>query len=140
MKWLVVFQANSSTYPASDPKRPATGHLALGNAYYHGKKYKEGARVFADAIDIDSEIAQAWTGLARCQKANREFKNAAESYEAAIQLEDDQPDLHLIVGIIYHENLKKYQSALDHYEAYVTLGGADPVVEKWMEECREKIK
>jgi tetratricopeptide (TPR) repeat protein len=97
-------------------------------------------QVFEDAIDADPEVVQAWTGLARCQKALRQFKEAAESYEAAIELEPEEPDLHLITGIIYQENLKKYQEALDHYEAYIQLGGADPVVEKWMEECREKLK
>jgi len=115
--------------------------INIGNAYYHGKKFKEGARAFSTVIDLDSEIPHAWTGLARCQKSNRQYKDAAESYEAALQLlEEPAPDLHLITGIIYHENLKNYKSALEHYEAYVIQGGADPVVEKWMEECREKLK
>lgn len=115
--------------------------INLGNAYYNGGKSKDGAKCFSDVIDLDASMPYAWTGLARCQKENRQYKEAAASYEAALELiEDPAPDLHLITGIIYHENLKDYKSALEHYEAYVIQGGADPVVEKWMEECRDKLK
>ena len=122
-----------------DPENPEYA-LNLGNAYYNAGKFKEGAKVFSDIVDYAPDIVGAWTGLGRCHRALRQYKEAAEAYEKALEIDPEQPDLHLIAGIIHHENLKNYQRALDHYTEYIRLGGEDPVVQQWIDEVTKKIK
>jgi tetratricopeptide (TPR) repeat protein len=122
-----------------DPENPEYA-LNLGNAYYNAGKFKEGAKIFSDIVDYATDIVDAWTGLGRCYRALRKYKESAEAYEAAIEIDPEDPDLHLIVGIIHQENLKNYQAALDHYKEYIRLGGEDPLVQGWIDEVAKKIK
>ena len=80
-----------------------------------------------------------WTGLGRVLNQLKKYKEAVAAYEKAIELAPDQADLHLIAGVVYQEQLKQYQEALDHYNEYLRLGGADPVVQDWITECQKKL-
>jgi tetratricopeptide (TPR) repeat protein len=112
----------------------------LGNVYYNAKKFKEAVDVFSRLVDQDPASTFGFTGLGRSLNQLRRYKEAADAYESAIALVPDQSDLHLLVGIIYQENLKDYQKALDHYDEYIRLGGDDPVVQGWIEEAQAKLK
>lgn len=82
----------------------------------------------------------AWSGLGRSQNAARRYEEAAAAYEKAIEFAPEDADLHLIVGVIYQENLRDYKAALDHFNKYLRLGGTDPVVESWVKECEKKVR
>lgn len=62
------------------------------------------------------------------------FKQAEQSYLAAIQSDPRNPDFYLSLGILYHNNLKLPTQALRNYQKYLDLGGKDPEVNKWIVE------
>jgi superkiller protein 3 len=115
-------------------------NLNLGNALYNGKKFKEAAVVFEAVTKTYPKSVHAWSGLARSLNAARRYEEATAAYEKAIEFAPEDADLHLIVGVIYQENLRKYPEALEHFNKYLRLGGADPVVEIWVKECEKKVR
>jgi hypothetical protein len=59
--------------------------------------------------------------------------------QKAIQINPNDPRYHLSLGIIYQNNLKDCQKAVDCYRRYILLGGPDiATVNKWIEECGGK--
>ncbi|MEN8149839.1 MAG: tetratricopeptide repeat protein [Planctomycetota bacterium] len=114
--------------------------LNLAYAFYDSKKYKDAAATFGDVVDLDPKMRTAWVGLGLSLKKMRKYAEAKDAFERALELNSEDADLHLMVGIIYDEQLKDDAKALEHYEAYVKLGGTDPNVSRWIEEKQEKVK
>ncbi len=114
--------------------------LNLGNTLYNAKKHKEAVAVFERLTKAHPRSVHAWSGYARCLNAARQYPEAAAAYEKAIEFSPEEADLHMIVGVIYKENLREYAKALDHFGKYLKFGGADPVVEGWVKECEKKVR
>ena len=56
--------------------------------------------------------------------------------ENVIRLDPKNPKYYLGLGIMYHNNLKKTQKAIENYTKYIELGGEDfEKVNEWIKEC-----
>lgn len=105
-------------------------------AYSYFERYtKEGnaraRELFQDAVNLDPEYAWAWTYLgwthwidARFEySVSREesFNKAVEMAQKALSLDESNPDIHALLGVIYLFQ-RKYEQALAEGEKAIALG------------------
>lgn len=62
------------------------------------------------------------------------FQEAENFYKRAIQADPRSADLYLSLGILYHQSMKDAAQALPNYMAYLSHGGRNAEVVKWVEE------
>ncbi|MGA9099573.1 MAG: DUF362 domain-containing protein [Methanotrichaceae archaeon] len=72
-------------------------HIRRGNEYASKKKYKEAKESFDKAIDLDSDLAEAWNGKGDAFAGLGWFKKSSEAYAAALSRDPHYADA------LYHE-------------------------------------
>jgi tetratricopeptide (TPR) repeat protein len=64
----------------------------------------------------------------------KEYELAEKAFHKAIEINPDNPEYPLHLGILYHNFLKDMKKAERYYQAYFKKGGTDPQVKKWIRE------
>lgn len=98
---LIVFQVNSSEVPDSDPKLPATGHLALGNAFYHHGEFSQATDHLAMLANFREPYhSRSLMLLGQINTHQGHHEQAAELFKQAIGL---NPPLQKEVSALLNE-------------------------------------
>ena len=71
---------------------------AMGIAYLRTENWEEAATAFRSAIETDSRMPAAYSGLARAMLGAKRYEEAAESALDAVRLRYDLPNAHGILG------------------------------------------
>lgn len=107
----------------------------MGDSSLQEAKTNLAREQYQTALEYVEDYAPAFNGIGLTLQADGFHKDAQEYFNKAIASAPDDPDYHLNLGISYHKYLKNPGRALPSYLKYVKLGGKDPNVRTWIEEC-----
>jgi len=105
-----------------NPNNPDTLHL-LGLIMHQTKKPKEAIKLIKKAIEIKNDIAIYHHNLGMVYDSLNDEKSSAESYEKALQLNQNYENSHLAhynLGIYYRDN-GELDKAINHYEKAIEI-------------------
>ncbi|MAM87404.1 tetratricopeptide repeat protein [Allohahella sp. A8] len=77
--------------------------------------------------------------LAVLARKRGDFKTAERHYQAALEIEPEQPLYHRNIGILYDIYLGKPAVALDQYKTYLELVGEDEQVSLWIVDLKNRL-
>ena len=137
MNQIATGASTPGSYISSDERREkANRYFKEGERLQEMKKYKEAARKFNKAVDIDSDYAEAWSNLGYSYRKQGKFDWAVHAYKKAIKLKPDLAEAHEYLGEAYAE-MGKFGKAEKELQILRELG-SDEAVE--LEEFIEKMK
>ncbi len=91
---------------------------------------------FEQALSYDPTAAQAYFDMGRAAVKMNRYRVAEKHYKKATKIDPDEPRYYLGLGILYHNYLKELDKAIENYQQYLDLDGADKIkVAKWIKEC-----
>ncbi len=94
---------------------------------------------FEEALNYDPRRAETYSNLGQAYTKIGRIRQAESHYIHAIELDPQNPDYYLGLGIIYHNYLKELDKAVEYYTKYILFNGPDALtVNKWIEECGGK--
>jgi Tfp pilus assembly protein PilF len=109
--------------------------MLLGDANGRLGKREIARQRFNKAMEYEPARGRGQEAIALSYQAEGLFKEAQEAFEKALSLEPDNPDFVLNLGIHWHQFVKNPRKALPYYLKYRELGGKDPRVAAWIDEC-----
>jgi tetratricopeptide (TPR) repeat protein len=68
--------------------------MAKGDRKLAAKEYERAIRRLAEAVDLDSSLAEAWNNLGYCLRLSGRYQEALEHYDRAIRLKPDFMQAH----------------------------------------------
>ena len=91
---------------------------------------------FQESLQYQPDLAETYYLMAQVYIKMKRFEDAETNYFKAQELEPSNPKYYLGIGILYHQNLKQTQKAVEYYSKYIRLGGEDSEnVNEWIREC-----
>lgn len=91
---------------------------------------------FQECLKYEPDYAEIYYHIAQTNIKLGKYKEAEDFYFKAQSLDPKNPNYYLGLGIMYHNNLKQTQKAIENYRKYIDLGGEDFVkVNEWIKEC-----
>ena len=132
---LVMFflTFNQSAHGAGAPSKPlsssekrerANVFFSKGESFQEQKLYKEAAKQYKKAINIDSKYAEAYSNLGYCYRKQGLFKKAVKTYKKAISLDPNLAEAHEYIGEAYAE-MGKFDLAEKHLQILRDLGSPE---------------
>lgn len=116
--------------------------LNLGLARAKAGDEPAAQQYFQRATEVCARCGPAWNELGVLGRRQGRFADAEQAYLRAIQLEPDYAPAYYNLGVLYELYLPRPELALQNYERYLELGGADGVsndVEKWVADLRRRV-
>ncbi len=102
-----------------------------------------GARaLFEQAATVCSRCGPVWNELGVLHSQQGRFAEAEAAYQRAIEVEPGFAAAYYNLGIVYELYIPRPELALQNYEQYLQLGGADgdgQDVQKWAAELRRQV-
>jgi tetratricopeptide (TPR) repeat protein len=99
----------------------------------------EAEQLLKTAVAHESGSAVAWTELGATQSLRAEFKDAANSYQAAITAEPRYAPAWRNLGVVADLYLDDPRRALSAFEQYKALSGEDKPVSGWIAELHQRL-
>jgi len=93
-----------------DKVRP---HANLGGALTQRKIYDLAIREYRNALSINPQLPQAYSGLGICYLNQNDFNHAREYFEAALRIDPELTDARVGLGMTYY-HLGDYENALNY--------------------------
>lgn len=91
---------------------------------------------FQECLKYEPEYAEIYYHIAQANIKLGKYDEAERYYFKAQSLDPKNPNYYLGLGIMYHNNLKQTQKAIENYKKYIQLGGEDfAKVNEWIKEC-----
>jgi tetratricopeptide (TPR) repeat protein len=87
---------------------PEAINYNIGLAGYNSKKYKEAIPYFDKAIAANANVAKAHEYKGHCYNKLKDYPNAVASYEAAIELTDEDSN-----ALVYNTAIVAYRAKMD---------------------------
>jgi len=82
-----------------------------------GKKlYNEAISCYTYALQIEDNDARVWNNLGNAYLEIEKFRDAIKSFNKAIELDDEYPEAHYSISLVY-ESLSQYEKAIFHLES-----------------------
>jgi len=94
----------------------------------------------ADALIVDPEFAPALNQLGMLLRRQGKFHEAEASYLKAITADPDYALAHYNLGVLNELYLQRLDVALQHFEIYKDLNGADEQVDKWIADLKRRVQ
>ena len=113
-------------------RKCAACYIDLARVYHDADRYARSAEALKTAITIEPDNAVAHCNLGEIYKHLRLLDDAVRELEEAKRLAPDLPDTYINLGIIYDDYLVDDRRALENYNKYLELGGADEQVLEWI--------
>jgi Flp pilus assembly protein TadD len=115
-------------------------YLNLGIAYLRTDRTTEAEQAVRKALDLNPSNAQAYDLLGLIHREAGSFTAARQDYEQALKLDPLFADVHLNLAILLDLYLGQPQPALEHYERYQQLAGADDKqVALWIADLKKRL-
>jgi len=116
--------------------------LNLGLARVRAGDEAAAADYFQRATTVCSQCGPAWNELGVLGRQQGRFADAEQAYLRAIGLQPDYAPAYYNLAVLYELYLPRPELALQNYERYLQLGGADGAsadVEKWVADLRRRV-
>jgi len=112
--------------------------LKWGNLYLNMDMLDKAEEKYKEAIYYLPRFTSALNNLGIIEMKRKNYARAAEYFESILASDPNSESAHLNLGIIYSDYLKNPQKAIEHFEAYLKLGGkrADDV-KKWLKNLKQ---
>ncbi|MBE9129707.1 MULTISPECIES: tetratricopeptide repeat protein [unclassified Coleofasciculus] len=111
-------EALKSTYPQL--YLTSDDFVSQGNALWYDGRYDEAFVSYDRALQINPNLAVAWSGRGKALDKLRRYEEALDSYEHAIQIKPN--DFRTWFGRGYTlEHLKRYEEAIASYDQVIQL-------------------
>lgn len=97
---------------------------------------------FQRAAAVCTRCGPAWNELGVLGRRQGRFADAEQAYLRAIELQPDYAAAYYNLAVLYELYLPRPELALQNYERYLELGGADAGsgdVEKWVADLRRRV-
>lgn len=107
-------------------------HLSLGELYYELKKNKEAAQELFEATEALPRSEDAWRAYGRACYSAKSWEECARAYEKVVGLFPEAKTEHLILAVVYAEQLKDKTKAKAHATKFRENGGSDPNLDDWL--------
>lgn len=82
---------------------------------------KAAVRCFDKALEIDDEFSMAWANRGTALSRLGRMVDALDSFERALEIDSDNPNIHVGVGSILQDCLGRSQEALEHFDTALKL-------------------
>jgi len=76
---------------------------------------------FDKGLEIDDEFSMAWANRGTALSRLGRIEDALDSFERALEIDSDNPDVHVGVGSILQDCLGRSEEALEHFDTAVKL-------------------
>ncbi|MCK4323635.1 MAG: tetratricopeptide repeat protein, partial [Armatimonadetes bacterium] len=110
---------------------PAYECFGQGVMHYYRGEYEEAAAACQKALDMDSDLADAYIVLARALVGQEEYGEAITQLKKAEKLDADRAYLHYYLGIAYRQN-EDYDKAVDELRQAVERYPSDARIRRWL--------
>lgn len=97
---------------------------------------------FQRATQVCTRCGPAWNELGVLGRQQGRFADAEQAYLRAVELQPDYAAAYYNLAVLYELYLPRPELALQNYERYLQLGGAEgvsPDVEKWVADLRRRV-
>lgn len=101
------------------PSEPTVYLLAY--SLFLGKNYEVVIQVLKNAVKLHESSARLYTILGGSLRLNKQFHEAEEAIIKAQSLDNDYPEAHWQMALLYGNNLNKFGEAADHLETFLKL-------------------
>ncbi len=91
------------------------------------------------ALQIDPANAAAFNQLGMLKRRQGYFPEAEAAYMKAVTAQPEYALAHYNLGVLNELYLQQLDTALQHFELYLELGGDDEQVEKWVVDLKRRI-
>ncbi|HEX7719930.1 MAG TPA: tetratricopeptide repeat protein [Woeseiaceae bacterium] len=91
------------------------------------------------ALQIDPSNAAALNQLGMLKRRQGFFPEAEAAYMKAVTAQPEYALAHYNLGVLNELYLQQLDTALQHFELYLELGGSDEQVEKWVVDLKRRI-
>lgn len=122
--------------PGFDKRQQANIHFRQGEAYAEEMRYKEAAREYEKAVQIDSGYAEAHSNLGYSYRKQGLYDEAVASYKRAIALDPELSEAYEYLGEAYAE-MNKFDLAEEQLRALKRL---DPDEAEELEAFIQKMR
>lgn len=128
---LASLYLETKQYPAAaDLLRPlivqspadAQLHLDYGTALMHQLKYAEAQAVLLKAVQLDPNLAQAYSDLAYAAEQNKNYQLTIRALDARAKFQPDTPGT-LFLRATAYDNLRLYKPAAENYKLFLKAAG-----------------
>ncbi|MBL8200175.1 MAG: tetratricopeptide repeat protein [Chromatiales bacterium] len=116
--------------------------LTLGLARARAGDEPAAERYYQRATQVCSRCGPAWNELGVLGRRQGRFAEAEQAYLRAIDLQPDYAPAYYNLAVLYELYVPRPELALQNYEHYLQLGGAEgvsPDVEKWVADLRRRV-
>ncbi|MCX6998932.1 MAG: tetratricopeptide repeat protein [Candidatus Sumerlaeota bacterium] len=111
--------------------------LKWGNLYLNLDLLDKAEEKFKEAIYYLPRFTSALNNLGIIEMKRKNYARAAEYFESILASDPNFASAHLNLGIIYSDHLKNPQKAIEHFEAYLKIGGKRAEdVSKWLKNLK----
>lgn len=101
----------------------------LGDVNYDARKYRDAARYYRTAVEINEKNYIAWYHLGLTYEDNlKKEAEADHAYRKALDAKPADPDLDLVIRLAMindDDRLNRLEDALHFYKLYIDLGGTE---------------
>lgn len=91
------------------------------------------------ALQLDPANAAALNQLGMLKRRQGFFPEAEAAYMKAVTAQPEYALAHYNLGVLNELYLQQFDTALQHFERYLELGGDDEQVEKWVVDLKRRI-
>jgi tetratricopeptide (TPR) repeat protein len=112
-----------TTYALSRPK-DVNGWLKLGAAQWRLRDAAAAERSYAEALNLNKQLSEAWNTLGLVQLQRNRPADAARDFTAALRCQPDYAPALLNLAIIQQQHLGNRPLALQKYREYAALKSA----------------
>ena len=100
------------------------------------KSYLVAIADFNESLNYRPDYPETYYLIAQAKTKLGQFIEAEQNYKRAQQLDPDNPNYYLGLGILYQTHMNKPEFAVKNYTRYIKLGGDDfENVNQWIREC-----
>ena len=93
---------------------------------------------YAQSLALDPANTRAYLRLGDACRALSKFAEAAAAYQQALTLAANLTAAHYRLGLLYETRLQNPSKAIEHYQTYLRLGGADARVKIWLRDLQRQ--
>lgn len=109
----------------------------LANAYYQNNNLSDANNAVNHAQKLNPKTPDFYNIAGLVTAANGDYKGAEKQYLAALKINNNEPNVHYNLALLYDVFYQDIARAITHYEQYLALGNQDDEeTVNWLEELK----